>query len=243
MMPDWIDELIRTEQLPDDFASAVERIIRPLAESIHALRTSLACPVVIGINGAQGSGKSTLALFLSRWLKQELEIRLNELQESWHMSSLEKIFIEKRIYRDIEECETWEEVIQAIETGLKPYKKLFKRDITRDDIIRLTEIRIVTPSPDRVTTTRSMSTPSTAPTAVSRSCGSFSASSTAKAAATAAGSSTSTRTTNRSPRAAPTLYPPMPPPPMNRSAPSAMTSICHGGRSLRIESLLSACVS
>ncbi|MCP4312167.1 MAG: DNA gyrase/topoisomerase IV subunit A [Bacteroidetes bacterium] len=75
-------------------------------------------------------------------LKLELEIRLRELQEEWHMSSLEKIFIEKRIYRDIEECETWESVIEAIDKGLDPYKKLFLRDITREDIVKLTEIKI-----------------------------------------------------------------------------------------------------
>jgi topoisomerase IV subunit A len=75
-------------------------------------------------------------------LTRELEIRKAELEEEWHFSSLEKIFIEKRIYRDIEESETWEAVITAIDKGLKPYKKLFKREITRDDIIRLTEIKI-----------------------------------------------------------------------------------------------------
>ena len=75
-------------------------------------------------------------------LKRELEIRLGELEEKWHFSSLEKIFIEKRIYRDIEECETWESVLDAIELGLKPYKKRFRRAVTKDDIIRLTEIRI-----------------------------------------------------------------------------------------------------
>ena len=75
-------------------------------------------------------------------LKKELEIRLHELEEEWHMSSLEKIFIEKRIYRDIEECETWEEVLEAIDKGLDPYKKLLIREVTRDDIIKLTEIRI-----------------------------------------------------------------------------------------------------
>lgn len=75
-------------------------------------------------------------------LTKELEIRLAELEEDWHFSSLEKIFIEKRIYRDIEESETWEAVIAAIDKGLKPYKKLFRREITRDDIIKLTEIKI-----------------------------------------------------------------------------------------------------
>ncbi len=75
-------------------------------------------------------------------LRQELEIRLGELQEKWHFSSLEKIFIEKRIYRDIEKEETWEGVIAAVDKGLKPYAKLFHRAITRDDIIRLLEIKI-----------------------------------------------------------------------------------------------------
>ena len=75
-------------------------------------------------------------------LQRELEIRLSELAEKWHFSSLEKIFIENRIYRDIEECETWEAVIKAIDDGLKPFKKLLKREVTEDDITRLTEIRI-----------------------------------------------------------------------------------------------------
>lgn len=75
-------------------------------------------------------------------LIRELEIRLGELNEQWHFNSLEKIFIEKRIYRDIEECETWEAVIKAIDNGLSPYKKLFFREITEEDIVRLTEIKI-----------------------------------------------------------------------------------------------------
>jgi topoisomerase-4 subunit A len=75
-------------------------------------------------------------------LRMELEIRLGELAEKWHFSSLEKIFIEKRIYRDIEEQTTWEGVIGAIDKGLKPYKKLLKREVTEEDIVRLTEIKI-----------------------------------------------------------------------------------------------------
>ncbi len=75
-------------------------------------------------------------------LRQELEILLGELEEKWHFSSLEKIFIEKRIYRQIEECETWESVIETIDKGLKPYVKKLRRAVTRDDIIRLTEIKI-----------------------------------------------------------------------------------------------------
>ena len=80
--------------------------------------------------------------FTKELLKRELEIKLDELGDKWHFSSLEKIFIEKRIYRDIEECETWEAVLKAIDTGLKPYKKLLKREVTEDDLVRLTEIRI-----------------------------------------------------------------------------------------------------
>jgi len=75
-------------------------------------------------------------------LKAELEIRKAELQEEWHMSSLEKIFIEEKIYRDIEESETWESVIKNIDDGLKPFKKKLLREVTRDDIIALTEIKI-----------------------------------------------------------------------------------------------------
>ncbi len=75
-------------------------------------------------------------------LLRELEIKLNELNEDWHYSSLEKIFIQKRIYRDIEEQTTWEGVLSAIDKGLKPYKKLFRREIIQEDILKLTEIRI-----------------------------------------------------------------------------------------------------
>ena len=75
-------------------------------------------------------------------LKQELEIKLGELEEQWHFASLERIFIENRIYRDIEEEETWEGVINAIDKGLKPHIKHLKRAVTTEDISRLTEIRI-----------------------------------------------------------------------------------------------------
>ena len=75
-------------------------------------------------------------------LKRELEIQLHELEEQWHFASLERIFIENRIYRDIEEEETWQGVIKAIDLGLKPHVKHLKRAITEEDIVRLTEIRI-----------------------------------------------------------------------------------------------------
>lgn len=75
-------------------------------------------------------------------LERELEIRKGELLEKILFSSLEKIFIENRIYRDIEECETWESVLETIDRGLDPFKPQFYRDITQEDIIRLTEIKI-----------------------------------------------------------------------------------------------------
>ncbi len=87
-------------------------------------------------------------------LQQELEIKLGELQEKWHFASLERIFIENRIYHEIEECETWEAVLETIDRELKKYlstpsfpntdKKVFKlvRDVTEEDIIKLTEIKI-----------------------------------------------------------------------------------------------------
>jgi topoisomerase-4 subunit A len=75
-------------------------------------------------------------------LKSELEIQLGEFEEQWHFASLERIFIENRIYRDIEEEETWEGVILAIDNGLKPHTKHLKRAVLEEDIVRLTEIRI-----------------------------------------------------------------------------------------------------
>lgn len=75
-------------------------------------------------------------------LKLELQIRLSELETDWHYSMLEKIFIENRIYILIEKCETWESIIETIDKGLDPHKHLLKREVTRDDIERLTEIKI-----------------------------------------------------------------------------------------------------
>ena len=75
-------------------------------------------------------------------LGQELEIQLHELNEDWHMSSLEKIFIENRIYYKIEECTTWESILETIDRELIPFKSLFYREITTDDIVKLTEIKI-----------------------------------------------------------------------------------------------------
>lgn len=95
-------------------------------------------PVFIGVTEIlKESVKNTKNL-----LKTELEIKLGELNEKWHFSSLEKIFIEERIYRDIEEAETWEQVLSFIDKGLAPFKDRFFREITEEDIVKLTEIKI-----------------------------------------------------------------------------------------------------
>jgi len=75
-------------------------------------------------------------------LKQELEIRLAELEQQWHWDSLERIFIEERVYRLIEKSKTWESVLAEIRGGLKPFLKQLRRPVTDDDLTRLTEIRI-----------------------------------------------------------------------------------------------------
>ena len=95
-------------------------------------------PVFLGVKEILKRSADRTRMLLGR----ELEIRLGELQESWHFASLEKIFIENRIYRDIEECETWEAILQAIHTGLEPHIQHLIRPVTDEDVTRLTEIRI-----------------------------------------------------------------------------------------------------
>jgi topoisomerase-4 subunit A len=75
-------------------------------------------------------------------LKRELEIKLGELEQQWHWDSLERIFIEERIYRNIEKSQTWESVLEEIRKGLSPFVRQLRREVTDDDIVRLTEIRI-----------------------------------------------------------------------------------------------------
>ena len=75
-------------------------------------------------------------------LKKELQIEIDELNEALFFASLEKIFIENKIYQKIEECTTFEQIIETIDQGLTPFKSQLIREVTRDDIIRLTEIKI-----------------------------------------------------------------------------------------------------
>ena len=75
-------------------------------------------------------------------LGKELQVKFDELNQMWHNSTLEKIFIEKRIYRSIEDKESWEAVLDSINEGLEPFIGVLKKEINEDDIIRLTEIKI-----------------------------------------------------------------------------------------------------
>ncbi len=150
---------IKVKKIDDNTAGGVEIVIQLQSgvspdKTIDALYAFTDCELSISPNACVITDENKPAFIgvsdilrhsvdqTVKLLTKELEIRKAELEEEWHFSSLEKIFIEKRIYRDIEECETWEAVIAAIDKGLKPYKKLFRREITRDDIIRLTEIKI-----------------------------------------------------------------------------------------------------
>lgn len=149
---------IKIRKIDDNTAENVEIVIHLAPgvspdQTIDALYAFTSCEVSISPNSCvifnerpqflsvkeilQNNTQHTLYL-----LRRELEIRLDELEEQWHNSSLEKIFIENRIYRDIEECETWEDVLENIMKGLIPFKKLLRREITEDDLVRLTEIKI-----------------------------------------------------------------------------------------------------
>ncbi len=149
---------IKIRKIEDNTAAKVEILIHlpsnvSLDKTIDALYAFTNCEVSISPLGCvieentphfigvsemlRRSTDNTLEL-----LKLELQIQLRELQEQWHFASLERIFIENRIYRDIEEVETWPGVIEAIDKGLQPHITHLKRAITEEDITRLTEIRI-----------------------------------------------------------------------------------------------------
>ena len=149
---------IRIKKIEDNTAAEVEILVHLPAgispdKTIDALFAFTSCensisplgcviednkPLFVGVTEMlRRSTDHTLEM-----LKQELEIKLGEFEEQWHFASLERIFIENRIYRDIEEEETWPGVISAIDRGLKPHIQHLKRGVTEEDIARLTEIRI-----------------------------------------------------------------------------------------------------
>ena len=149
---------IKVKKVEDNTSSDVEILIHlppgvSPDKTIDALYAFTSCEVSIAPLGCVIQNNRPLFTGVSDMLKQstertvdllrqELIIELGELEEQWHFSSLERIFIENRIYRRIEEEETWEGVISAIDEGLKPFTKHLKRAVNTDDILRLTEIRI-----------------------------------------------------------------------------------------------------
>jgi|GEM_PF-74917 len=149
---------IKIQRVDDNTAEFVEILVHlpstiAAEDAIPALYKFTNCEVSISPNACIIVDKQPQFLSVSELLRlsaiqtkallrQELEIRLHELEEKWHFASLEKIFIEKRIYRRIEKEETWEGVLKTVDEGLDPHKELFHRKITQDDILRLLEIRI-----------------------------------------------------------------------------------------------------
>lgn len=149
---------IRIKKVEDNTAEKVEIIIHLAAgispdKTIEALYAFTDCEISISPNSCVIKNDHPIFMGVNDillhntertkdLLRQELEIEKSELQESILFASLEKIFIENRIYRNIEEAETWEMVLETIDQGLTPYKPQFYREITQQDIIRLTEIRI-----------------------------------------------------------------------------------------------------
>lgn len=149
---------IKIKKIEDNTSDAVEIniLLHPDVspdKTIDALYAFTDCEVPISPNACVIVGDKPMFLSVSdilkhntdhtvSLLKKELEIELHELQESWHFSSLERIFIENRIYHDIEEVKSWEDVIKTIDEGLKPHTKHLLRSVTEEDIVKLTEIRI-----------------------------------------------------------------------------------------------------
>ncbi|MFL9833062.1 DNA gyrase/topoisomerase IV subunit A [Chryseobacterium sp. ST-37] len=149
---------IKIKKIEDNTSDKVEILIYLHNEvspdkTIDALYAFTDCQVTISPNACVIVGDKPMFLDVSTilkmntdhtvsLLKKELEIELHELQENWHFSSLERIFIENRIYHDIEEVKSWEEVLKTIDAGLKPHTAHLLREVTEEDILRLTEIRI-----------------------------------------------------------------------------------------------------
>lgn len=149
---------IKIKKIEDNTAEKVEILVHLHPESspektIDALYAFTNCEMSISPNTCVIEDDKPRFVGVSEILKQsahntlellklELQIKLGELEEQWHFSSLEKIFIENRIYRKIENEETWEGVLSAIDKGLKPFTGDLKRDVTEEDILKLTEIKI-----------------------------------------------------------------------------------------------------
>ena len=149
---------IKLKKIEDNTSSNVEIIVylktgSSISKTIDALYAFSQCEVsisplscIISNNKPDFIGVSDILKTSTEntreLLKEELEIELEELNNQWHNISLEKIFIENRIYRDIEDKTSWESVLSSIEEGLKPFTKKLRKQVSLDDIKKLTEIPI-----------------------------------------------------------------------------------------------------
>ena len=149
---------IKLKKIEDNTSSNVEIIVylktgSSISKTIDALYAFSQCEVsisplscIISNNKPEFIGVSDILKTSTEntreLLKEELEIELEELNNQWHNISLEKIFIENRIYRDIEDKTSWELVLSSIEEGLKPFTKKLRKQVSLDDIKKLTEIPI-----------------------------------------------------------------------------------------------------
>jgi topoisomerase-4 subunit A len=150
---------IKIKKIEDNTAAEVEILIHLFPgvspdKTIDALFAFTACETSVAPLGCVIEDNKPLFIGVSamlkistnrtvQLLKSELEIQLSELEEQWHFLSLERIFIENKIYRDIEEETSREGVIAAVDEGLKPHIKHLKRAVTEEDILRLLDIRIM----------------------------------------------------------------------------------------------------
>jgi topoisomerase IV subunit A len=150
---------IKIKKIEDNTAAEVEILIHLYPgvspdKTIDALFAFTACETSVAPLGCVIEDNKPLFVGVSEMLKistdrtvqllkSELEIQLSELEEQWHFLSLERIFIENKIYRDIEDKTTREDVIKAVDDGLKPFTKNLKRAVTEEDILRLLDIRIM----------------------------------------------------------------------------------------------------
>ena len=149
---------IKVKKIEDNTSSEVEILIHLPSgvspdKTIDALYAFTNCEVSISPLSCIIENHKPIFIGVSEVLKKstdltkellgkELEFKKDELNQLWHNSTLEKIFIEKRIYRNIEDKESWEDVLNAINKGLEPFVNVLKKDINEDDIIRLTDIKI-----------------------------------------------------------------------------------------------------
>ena len=150
---------IKIRKVDDNTADKVEIVIQVSPDessdkTIDALYAFTDCEVSISPNACVIWDEKPHFLGVSEILRRsadhtkfllgrELEIRLGELNEAWHAASLERIFIEHKLYQLIEGCRTREAAYEAVDKGLEPYKKLLRREVTLDDVQRLTELKFI----------------------------------------------------------------------------------------------------